>query len=79
MTTSKVTSQLVKAAYDYDADPTDDGKVLSCAIGERYIVIKSTKPQDWLYVVNCKGRLGYIPANFVQNDEASNVRRPARC
>ena len=63
-------SQLVKAIYDYDADP-NDGKVLSCVSGERFIVIKASKPQDWLYVVNNSGRLGYIPANFVQSDEVS--------
>ncbi|KAI1280540.1 NCK-interacting protein with SH3 domain [Halotydeus destructor] len=66
-------SQLVKAIYDYDADP-NDGKVLSCSLGELFIVIKASKPQDWLYVVNCSGRLGYIPANFVQNDELEDSK-----
>lgn len=63
-----MSSQLVKALYDYEADQSD-AKVLSCGAGERFIVIKLSKPLDWLYVVNCKGRLGYIPANFVQNEE----------
>lgn len=66
-----MSSQLVKAIYDYEADQSD-AKVLSCVAGDRFVVIKSSKPQDWLYVVNTKGRLGYVPANFVQSDEVSH-------
>ncbi|RWS01188.1 DUF2013 domain containing protein-like protein [Dinothrombium tinctorium] len=54
---------LVKALYDYEAI---DAKVLNCTADERFIVIKHSN--EWLYVVNTNGRLGYIPANYVQSE-----------
>lgn len=55
---------LIKAIYAYSAN---DSKVLSCAVNDRFVIIKQTDPQnDWLYVVNSKGRLGYVPANYTE-------------
>lgn len=59
--------QLIKAIYDYTADVLES-KVLSFCNGDHFIVIKSTKPEEWLYVVSAAGRLGYIPANFITID-----------
>lgn len=58
--------QLVRALYDYTAE-SGGGKVLNIYAGELFIVIKFTKPDEWLYVVSESGSLGYIPANFVRN------------
>ena len=64
-------SLLVKALYDYKAS---DPKVLSCSSDERFIIIKQSKPDiDWLYVVNCQGRLGYIPANYTVQERLDDV------
>lgn len=59
--------QLIKAIYDYTADVLES-KVLSFSAGDHFVVIKSTKPEEWLYVVSAAGRLGYIPANFITID-----------
>lgn len=59
--------QLIKAIYDYTADVLES-KVLSFSSGDHFVVIKSTKPEEWLYVVSAAGRLGYIPANFITID-----------
>ena len=57
---------LIRAIYDYQAS---DLKVLHCKAGDRFIIIKQTEPRgDWLYVVNCQGKLGYIPANYTEPD-----------
>lgn len=65
-------SLLVKAIYDYQAT---DLKVLHCSGGERFIIIKQTEPRgDWLYVVNSKGKLGYIPANYTESDSLDDLK-----
>ncbi|RWS25809.1 DUF2013 domain containing protein-like protein, partial [Leptotrombidium deliense] len=53
----------VKALYDYQAV---DSKVLNFQTNDRFIVIKHSN--EWLYVINGNGQLGYVPANYVQQD-----------
>lgn len=57
---------LIRALYSYKPDsPAPNSTVLTCESGDQFILIKSTETQDWLYVINASGNLGYIPANFV--------------
>ncbi|XP_015792998.1 uncharacterized protein LOC107369227 [Tetranychus urticae] len=63
---------LIRAIYDYQAS---DLKVLHCKAGDRFIIIKQTEPRgDWLYVVNCQGKLGYIPANYTEPDSLEDSK-----
>ena len=57
--------QVIRAAFDYEAE-RDNSKVLSCRTGDLFIIIKAAQPEEWLYVINCEGSLGYVPANFVE-------------
>lgn len=57
--------QVIQSLYDYVEDVLD-GKVLKFKKDDLFIVIKSTKPEEWIYVVNRDGKLGYVPANFIQ-------------
>lgn len=81
MTTTEATSssaskipagQLIESLYDYVEDVLD-GKVLNFKKGDSFIVIKSTKPEEWIYAVNRDGKLGYVPANFVKILPEPNV------
>lgn len=65
-----MSSNLMRSIYEYESTDT---KVLSFACDELFLVIKFSKPQDWLYVVNSRGKLGYIPANYCKNDQVSNL------
>lgn len=73
MTSTEVTSsgnklpagELIESLYDYTEDVLD-GKVLNFLKGDSFIVIKSTKPEEWIYAVSREGKLGYVPANFVR-------------
>jgi hypothetical protein len=57
--------QVIESLYDYIEDVLD-GKVLKFKKGDMFIVIKSTKPEEWVYAVNRDGKLGYVPANFIR-------------
>lgn len=64
---------LIKAVYGYTAS---DSKVLNCSVGEWFIIIKQSDPQnDWLYVVNSKGRLGYVPSNYTEIEQSLDDRK----
>lgn len=56
---------LIRALYAYKPDSPAPNSLLTCESGDMFILIKSTETQDWLYVINASGNLGYIPANFV--------------
>lgn len=64
---------VVKSLYEFESS---DLKVLSFGVEEWFIVIKLTKPNEWLYVVNFKGRLGYIPANYVTQFKVKIIIKP---
>ena len=55
---------VIEALYDYNEDVMD-GKVLNFSKGNWFIIIKATKPDEWIYAVDREGKLGYVPANFV--------------
>jgi len=48
-----------------------DAGVLPCVAGDRFTVIDSSDEQ-WLLVMNGKGQVGYVPANYLVVDD---VRR----
>ena len=63
---------LIRAQYAYKPEsPAPNSSLLTCESGDQFILIKSTETEDWLYVINASGHLGYIPANFVSVQNVS--------
>ncbi|XP_054162555.1 NCK-interacting protein with SH3 domain-like [Oppia nitens] len=57
---------VLKAVYEYESN---DNKVLNFKVEEKFIVIKETKPYDWVYCVNTLGQLGYVPKDYVVEEK----------
>jgi hypothetical protein len=64
-----MTSQVLRSVYEYESN---DNKVLNFKIGERFIIIKASKPNDWVYCVNSLGQLGYVPHDYVTYEQVQH-------
>ncbi|CAG2166921.1 unnamed protein product [Oppiella nova] len=53
---------ILRSVFEYESNDT---KVLNFKVDEKFIVIKETKPYDWVYCVNTLGQLGYVPKDYV--------------
>lgn len=59
-------NRLLRAIYDYESP---DEKILNFKSGDIFILLKSA--DDFMYVVNAYGRLGFVPVNFCESTTVS--------
>ena len=61
-----MSSYILRAVYEYESTDT---KVLNFKVDEKFVVIKEMKPNDWVYCVNSLGQLGYVPRDYVLEEQ----------
>ena len=61
---------MYKALYDFTIS---DENGLSFAANERFTVLDSQKDPHWWLVQNGTGKIGFVPANYLAEDEVSVV------
>ena len=63
-----MSSHVLRSVFEYESN---DNKVLNFKIDEMFVVIKEMKPNDWVYCVNSLGQLGYVPKDYVVEEQVS--------
>lgn len=59
---------MLRSLYAYKGT---HARTLGFQAGERFLEVGTSRDPNWMHVISERGALGYVPKNYVSNEEVS--------